>query len=377
MSRTRSNRLQPLLEGYLLLIYSATVGRLRSRRRRVVRRVLVVRLDHIGDLLMSTPALAAIRRKYPDAEITLATGEWNLPVIENNPNVDRVVVHNSSRYTRPPYSPHPITNLRQSLRGHAPDVVIGLRDDWATLTEWLRRDVQLIDRGRTQIRLWFERRRSGEAEQHETVRIREILAGAGIEVPPSADLEMHLSDSERSDAQRFLAEERLDGPFAVLQPAATVPLRQWFPDRYADVAHWLHRHHGLRIVIAGAPSEREQARDLADRIADISPVDISGRSSLREFAAIVERASLYVGSDGGAMHLATAVGTPTVALFGPGPYHGYYPVGRHVVGISHLFPCAPCDQVTCVRPNDTCMMAITVEEVVEASRKVLGRSADQ
>ena len=94
----------------------------------------------------------------------------------------------------------------------------------------------------------------------------------------------------------------------------------------------------------------------------------------------MRKAELYVGSDGGAMHLATATGIRTVGLFGPGSFEVFSPVGARTIGITRNFPCSPCTQVQCIRPHDTCMHAITSDEVVIAIDRLLsdgGVSTDE
>jgi ADP-heptose:LPS heptosyltransferase len=348
-----------------LYLYSALVGWLRRRPRRGgVRRILIYKLDHIGDLLMATPALRAIRRHHPDAEITLVIGEWNLPIIEGNRNIDRTIVFNSPRFTRPPHTPGRHRDLRRALAGYRPDLVIGLRDDWSTLTSSLFSGAQRLERGSSHLREWLSRRRSGAPQFHELERIWGMLRPAGIEPAEDPWLELVLRTEEREEALRFMREEGIEPGFIAIQVGSASAMREWEVSRFAEVARDRVASGEGGIVLVGAPSERERSRELRDMIADLRPIDITGRRSLRQLGALLEHAGLYLGSDGGAVHIATAVGTPTVVLFGPGAYHVFHPVGPNVSAISHHFPCSPCTQTICIHPEATCMQAITVEEVV-------------
>jgi ADP-heptose:LPS heptosyltransferase len=354
-----------------IYLYSALIGRLHRRAPAEVRRILIYKLDHIGDLLMATPALRAIRERYPAAEITIVLGEWNLPIIEGSPAVDRTIVFNSPRFTRAPYVAGRHRDLRKALRGYRPDLVIGLRDDWGTLSASLFSGAQRLERGSSHLREWLERRRSGEPRYHELDRIWGILEPAGIGPVAEPRLEIGLTKEEREEAVDFLRKEGITPGFLAIQAGATIPLKEWDLAKFAAVAREL-AHSGERIVLVGAPNERERSSALGEMIMELEPIDITGRRTLRQLAAILEHAGLYLGSDGGAMHVATAAGTPTVGLFGPGAWHVFHPVGASVAAISAHLPCSPCAQTVCLRPDATCMMAITVEEVLESVAKTRG-----
>lgn len=345
-------------------------------RRAVVepRRILIYKVDHLGDVLMSTPGLRAIRRRFPDAEIKIVVGEWSRAVLENNPNVDEIIVYNSSRYARGGYRSHRLWDVRRSLGNWSPDLVIGLRDDWWTIIESMFTRTSRVDRGRVQLREWFARRRGGRDKRHETDLIRETLLPLGIEPTEVDRLDYHVSDIERTWAAKVVREHGLTLPFAVFHPGASTRFKEWPLERFAQVAREVAERDGVRLVLIGSPDEVERSARLAALLSDLNPVDLSGRMGLRQTAALLEHAVLYLGADGGMMHIATALGVPTVGLFGPGYYRTFHPIGTNVVAISHLFPCSPCSQQSCVRPHDNCMDAITVEEVLEQTELLLAQA---
>ncbi len=358
----------------LLHSFATAVGALHSwRSLGNVQRILIYKLDHLGDVLLATPALRAIRNRFPGAEIRIVIGEWSRSVLENNPNIDGVVIYNSKEFARAPYKAHRLSDLKRTLGSWKPDLVIGLRDDWQTLWHAAFSGARLINRGLVHLREWIDRKQQHRPSSHELERLWAIIAPLGITPEPVERLEYVISEAERKMAAEVTLAHGIESPFAIVQAGTSIQLKEWSLERFAEAARHIAAQHGMQIVLIGSPEEVERSAMLAALIPDLDPVDITGKLSLRGTAALMERAELYLGSDGGAMHVASAVGLPTVGLFGPGSYHIFRPVGRHAAAISHLFPCSPCRMTSCVRPNDTCMQAITIEEVIRETDVLMAR----
>ena len=355
---------------YIVSALASLVHRWRDRSR--VERILIFKLDHLGDLLIATPALRAIRARFPNAEIRIVVGEWNTVLLRDNPSVDAVHVYNSARFCRPPSKPTPFSELRRQLGSWRPDLIIGMRDDWNTLGYSFFSRASRVERGAAHLIEYSQRARTRQPLYHEIERLWRTLAPLGIEREEDPQLDYFISDEERLEAQRFMAARGIRAPFAMLHAGATQPLREWPIERFASIARHLARNWGMQIVLVGIDRERGSSQSLSALIGDLDHVDVTGELGLRPTAALMAEGSLYVGSDGGAMHLAAAVGTPTVGLFGPGSFHVFSPIGRRTIGITRMFPCSPCVQVNCIRPHDTCMQAITTDEVVEAIDRLLG-----
>lgn len=198
-----------------------------------------------------------------------------------------------------------------------------------------------------------------------------MLRSIDIEPDACAELDYFMTNEERSRAAEAMGMAGIVEGFAAIHPGTSVPLKEWELNRFAEISRHLGRTYGMQIVLVGSIDEVDRSRELAALIPDLHPIDISGKLSLRITTALLEHAGYYLGSDGGAMHLAAIVGVPTIGLFGPGSYHIFHPVGPNAAGVSRHFPCSPCSMITCIRPHDTCMQAITVDEVLIESDRLL------
>jgi ADP-heptose:LPS heptosyltransferase len=340
---------------------------------RNVRRILIYKLDHLGDVLLATPAIRAVRRRFPDANIKVVVGEWSTSVLEHNPNIDEVLLFNSPSFARFPYEADNFREFRRSLGAWKPDLVIGLRDDWRTLWHPLIPYARRLNRGRVHLKEWLQRKREGLERSHEVDRLWAMLRPLGIDPDPEVKLDYFITPEEREVVDNVMLERGIGEGFAAIHAGTSVPLKEWSLDRFAEAARHIANRYGMQIVLFGSPDEVDRSSDLAAMIRDLDPVDMTGALSLRHSAALLERAALYLGSDGGAMHIASAVGTPTVGLFGPGAYYVFRPVGPHATAFTHNFPCSPCTMITCVRPHDTCMQAITAADVIGETDRLMDR----
>jgi ADP-heptose:LPS heptosyltransferase len=368
---------------FVFLFLSALVTGLVNIRglvsRGSVETVVVFKLDHLGDLVTAAPALAALRQTHPGVEITLVVGSWTRELAELVRSHDRLAVYDSPAFDRgAPRRAAP--DLTSALPRARFDLAVGLRDDWSTLRFCLlggarrRRDrgtVRLADRlGR-----WASVVR-GAGDPGPLGEVATNLRVVGAQPDGRAPVP---SIAVPEDAKRVLAEGALaewaawSAPLVVVHPGAGWEHRRWPAERYAElVGRLLER--GAAVAVTGSVGERDLARSVARP--DPSCLALAGDLSLVELAALLAGAAAFVGADTGVTHLAVAVGTPVVALFGPGDpsRFGSFRPGDTVC--YHRVACAPCRQVAC-DDDGACMRAISVDEVADAVAAVLERSAEQ
>jgi len=286
------------------------------------RSILVVRLDHLGDVLMTTPAIGALRRAYPAARIDLLAAGWGRAAAEGNGNIDRIIEAVAPWYDPrrgEPASPADLLGKMAQLRGAPYDWAFDMRGDPRVILLYLlpaaRRRFGFAGLGLERLltdSLPYDRRRPPLDLALDLVR---LATGAGAEPPRRPTFEV--SETARNNASRLLAESGLGSGarFAVLAPGSNRPNNQWGHERFALLGDGLEQA-GLRVVLSGRPADAAGTGAVAGLLRR-APVDLTGRMQFGDLAALLERAALLACNDSGACHLAAAVDCPTVAIFGP------------------------------------------------------------
>lgn len=354
------------------------------------RSLLLMRPDHLGDILFLTPALHALRTALPAARITLLVGPWSAPILERNPDVDILETCPYPGFERQPkagpLAPYRLL-LRQAraLRSRGYDAAVILRFDhwWGA---WLAAAAGIprrIGYDRPETRPFLTEALPYCPNAHEVEQNAKLLAtlapGDAWRLGPTR---FFCSEEDRSWATAWLQDRGLDliRPLVGIHPGAGAPVKQWPVTAWAAVADGLAAAHGAVIVLTGAAGERSLTQAVAAAMAH--PVlDAAGETTLGRLAALLECCALVLGSDSGPLHLAVAVGTPTVHLYGPVAPSKFGPwgdSGRHIVLMTD-WACAPCNRLDwrpAVLPRHGCMGAITPEHVLRAAVGLLQRKDD-
>lgn len=332
-----------------------------------VRSILVMRTYFLGDVLLATPVLEALRRAFPAARIVVLAKRRGVAVLANNPNVDEVVVYDDA----PDYHlPHRQWRLALRLRRERFDLAVDLSGNlMSSWILWAADPGYRVGFNHAGFPRLLDRRIPYVSEGSVVEHLLSAVASLGATADPFPRI--YLRDEEREEAARVLAEAGVarGTRFAALSPGANWEYRRWPAERHAELSRRL-RVDGVPSVLTGSEDDRE----LCDGIAEASrgsAVSLAGRLDVRGLAAALERAAVFVGSDSGPMHIAAAVGTPVVALFGPNTPERFAPRGAPTRVLRHAYPCSPCEQKRCVRPDDRCMAAITVDEVFAAAKELL------
>ncbi|MBN1826474.1 MAG: glycosyltransferase family 9 protein [Candidatus Eisenbacteria bacterium] len=158
--------------------------------------------------------------------------------------------------------------------------------------------------------------------------------------------------------------------YVVIHPGAISPLRCWSSHRFIEVIRWIRESTDLGVVVTGSSSEKALAEEIVSDTRS-GVISLAGETSLIQVVAVISGALAMVSVDTGVMHIATAVGTPVIALVGPEDPNRFGPYGRENAVLYHNYSCSPCDQVNCVRGRPECMETITTDEVIGALRRVL------
>jgi heptosyltransferase-1 len=296
-----------------------------------LRRLLLVRLSAFGDVVFCLPAAKALKTAFPGAEIAWAIEANLLPLLRGAPYVDRPLPVRTRRWRRAPAASRgEVRAFLREARAFAPDVIVdaqGLfKSAWVTALVPAPRKIGFGRRTATErVNLLATRERIDPVERaHVSDRmlaLAEHLAGRGG-FDPMPDVS-HLAAAPDAGVDAFVA--AAGGPFALLQPFASTPAKEWGLKRFAALARALAAA-GLRPVALWGPGEEARARALAESSgALLAPPTGPGAA-----ARLASRAALFVGGDTGPTQLAAAAGAPTVALFGPTDPARYAPRGPHV-----------------------------------------------
>jgi heptosyltransferase III len=340
------------------------------------KRLLVIKLKQPGDVLVSTPVIAALKEAWPECHLTYLVPKGTEPMVAGHPGLDDLMV--------------------VDRRG------AGWRETWQFLRQLRRARFDVVlelsggDRGAFYSLLTGARERLGFAHPGQPFWQRH---GCFTRLLPRPPLKMHMVDQNLAAVRalgiepgqprlqffwdqdaaarvhKLLAAQHLDDrPFAVMHPGAGWRFKCWTPSGYARVIEALEQEWQLPVVLTGTSAAHEQDL-LAEILQDcrVTPINLVGQLSLKELGALLARARLFFGMDSAPMHLAAAVNTPAVALFGPSGVFNWGPWGEGHLVIKKDWECLPCGRDGCQGSKvSRCLVELTPEEVLAQMREHFG-----
>ena len=341
-----------------------------------VRRVLVVRLRSIGDTVLATPALDSLRRFLPHAQIDIVLEDWVAPVLAGFDAVDNVIkVERGSARAR--------MQVARRLRAIRYDVAYNLHGG-TTATLLVRASGARHRVGYAYYQYaWLYNHRAplsselwGREKTHSVEQQLALLGWTGVPVTDRPPTRLVVTNEADASVQARLNAVGLDAsaPFALIHPAAAFDSKQWATENFARVIADLHAR-GLPAVAIAAPQEREIVESL--RRITSAPLQIFADLSLPEVTALAARARLFVGNDSGIAHIAAAVETPSVVVFGSSNVAHWRPwTNAPAVVVREEMACAPCAGYTCKEFGVAqCIRRVPVERVTAAIASVLHERA--
>lgn len=365
-------------------------------------RILVVKLATIGDLLLATPALRALRESYPQGQIDLLVTPSSAGVLEDWDVINRVIVldkylfdHPKQLLTRPTNLLKLRPLLHQLREGHYDAVLLmhhltlffGRRKHQALMLATGAKYLVGLDNGHG----WFLNVRvpdQGFGAMHEAEYCLALAEAVGGQTDEKW-LTMPLSEEERQQARQLVfgneTPEQAARPIIAMHPGSGgySTARRWSPERFAQLADTLYHDVGGQLLLVGGPEEMElHAQILSMLHSGVPARSLAGKGKIQVTAAALELADLFIGNDAGPMHLAAAVGTPTVAIFGLsnsdawGPYTGNKPGSKAII-VKQDLPCMPCfyrghelgTPEGCATRD--CLAMLGVDPVAVAARRLL------
>jgi len=348
----------------------------------LVGKILIRVNNWIGDVVMISPAMRAIRQRFPTAEITLLAKPWVLDALQGSPVYDRLIEYD-------PDGPHAGLGGRwrliRSLRRERFDMAVLFQKAFEAAFLARTAGIPLRIGFRSDCRGWLLTHCLEEpGEGHHVERFLRIAEALGCDTRDRR-LHFHLSQRARDTAWNFVLQNGLRNPtFRVaIHPGASKSPRGWHAERFAEVAVALVRSRGVRPLLLGSEQDRPVLQDMARIIGSAAILPPKGQT-LQEMAAVLNRCHLLLCNDSGPMHVATALRVPVVAVFGPGHPDRTSPyTDRNLYqAVTAAYPCSPCRQKffqECIPASSGkpyCLEEISVETVEQACLQILSPRGD-
>jgi heptosyltransferase-2 len=317
--------------------------------------ILIRATNWVGDAVMCLPALQVIRERYPKAHIAVLAKPWVADLYRRENFADEVIQYDRSRWA-----------VARILRRRKFDCAILLQNAFdAALIVWLARIPVRIGYNRDGRRPLLTRviavPKPGEIPRHQRFYYLELLRRAGIvDSVPSSDA-IRLEAAGRKQARRMIG---------VSPGAAYGTAKQWLPERFAEAAARLAEVRGAEVALFGSASERELCEQVAKLVNGHRVTNYAGKTTLGEFIDLASQCELFLTNDSGAMHIASALGVPTVAIFGATDEVATGPTGPLARVVREPVDCSPCLLREC--PIDhRCMTRVSAERVAVEALKLI------
>ena len=344
-------------------------------------KLLVRATNWLGDAVMSIPALRAIREAFPDWRITVLARPWVADLYAREQFCDRII-----RYDR--NGDHGGLGgkwrLAGELRGDRYDCAILLQNAFdAAVLAWLARIPRRIGYARDGRSFLLTDAVAlpgpNDIPKHQRFYYLELLRRAGLirRLPESSDIRLGSAELAAAAGRKQWQRRKLPaGPWIGVSPGAAFGgAKRWLPERFAEAASRLSSDFDADVAVFGSPAEAELCQVVAGQVGSRA-YNLAGRTTLAEFIDLAATCRLYLTNDSGPMHVATALGVPTVAVFGATDDHATGPSGSWARVVRQPVDCSPCLLREC--PIDhRCMTRVDTAMVVEMAREVLSEKGSR
>ena len=338
------------------------------------KRILIIRTDRIGDVVLSTPAIKALRGAYPDSYIAFMVRPYAKDIVEGNPHLDEVItydkygIHKSFlatllfglRLRKKKFDTAII--LHPTNRVHIIAFVagisnrIGFNKKLAFLLTYAIRDEKSL------------------GQKHELEYTLDVLKSIGVEAH-DRNLYVHVKKEREDSIALKLSKNSVNSSdlLVAVHAGASCPSKRWPAERFASLIDRIKSNYDIRIILISGPEEITRIAKLKKKIKN-DIIDLSGQTSVGEIAALLKRCKLFISNDSGPVHIATAVGTPNIVIFGrkqPGlSPKRWGPRGKSDITLHKDVGCDVCLAHNC-KNGFKCLEAITVDEVYNSADIIL------
>lgn len=335
--------------------------------------ILIVRLSSMGDIVLTTPLVRAVRKRFPEARIDFVIKREFAELMQTNPHL--TTVYEYDKWT----GIKGLLALARQLRNNRYDLFVDIHKNFRSyLLRFLTRPAQTVTYSKQIVQRTLLVK-TGINRYGKILQIPECYLKSmepfGV-VDDEKGLELFPTKAHRLKVKSIFQQENLsEGDLAIgFGPIASFPLKQWPAEKFSELGRQLVWKFDARILLFGGPEETRMIEQIASQIPN-APVVLCGRLSFLESAVAVQRCALFVGNDTGMLHIATAMERKVIALFGPTVEEfGYYPYCAQSIVLSKPLSCRPCTHTgkgTCKISTHACMQDIQVAEVFDAVEMML------
>lgn len=382
-----------IIDGFIHVFYlAAKLGGKRTPfkgelHQKDFKKILVIRLDHIGDVVITTPVYRALRNKYPQAQIDTLIGSWSQGVLKYSKDVDNVLIFDapwfqevrSDQGSAPSNGYGAIRDLIKKLKAAQYDLVIDPRADFRHIFYfgYLADAKHILSFDRSGGSYLLSTPMTFEPRLHEMKKNQVLLAALGItDVGTAAKID--LSNIEETKVDQLLATNGLTGrKLIVIAPGARKALKLWPVERFCGLTIWLlSQDPDTAVIFIGGKGESEISDRLNEKFSNEKRVlNLIEKTNLLESFELLKRSRLIITHDGPLSHMATGLPNPMVVLFGPTETERFKPIRERTAVITKNFECSPCLLRTCHRNGSTtvseCMKAISEDDIKKAVLELL------
>ncbi len=344
-----------------------------------IQRILLSRMKYIGDVVLTTPVIKAVREQYPDAYIAYLGDKQAVSLLENNSYLNEIIPYD---FSKPAIleSPRVMLQLRKRKFDAVVDLFCNPRTALLMYASGARIRIGKKVEGRGKL---YTHQIEDNGKPKTAIQFHyQYVEPLGVK-PTQFKTEIFLTDLEQREAKRFLTWQfetdesyhtQTPRPIIGINPGATWPAKKWLKDRFAGLVYLLVNNLNADVVLMQGPKDGNLAEEVAKQ--SLAHVSVLPTMGLRQLAAVLSQLSLFITNDNGTMHIATAVGTKTIGIFGPGEENIWFPYNASDgnIALRKDVPCHPCHLDFCNREGNgfmECMKLLTVDEVFQKAKRIL------
>jgi len=340
------------------------------------KKILVTKFKHIGDVLLMTPLLRTLKEAYPGGKIIVAVNKGTEAVLKHNPDIDKLLVYDRGLKKKSLMEKFlGEWQFLQDIRQEKVDLCIELSGgDRGAILGILSGAKQRVGYAKGKKGLFLRNRLftsvsySNNTQKHMIIHNLDILKEIGIQ-SCNTDLVLKVMEQEKEGAKRCLNKWGIDlkQRLVIIHPTSRWLFKCWKDEYMAEISDYLVEKYQAKVIFTSSPVGKEVEK-IENILAQLKypVVNLAGKTSLRQLAALLEKSCLFIGIDSAPMHMAAALKISSIVLFGPSGYKNWGPLNKEAVVLSKELPCIPCGRAGCDDSKvSKCLDIITPQDVKE------------